>query len=87
MYIGCAVLQLTNGDVTYTNDQAIGSTATHTCNSGYSLSPVGGETRTCTTSGWDGQSITCGKFPGLMVFLKSLMHYIISLIFHTIHTI
>ena len=57
----CDELDLVNGDVAYTNVSAVGSTATHACNSGYRLSPVGGEMRTCTTNGWNGQSVTCGE--------------------------
>ena len=58
----CSLLCLENGDVTYSpTNRDVGSVATHTCNSGYLLSPQGGETRTCTSNGWDGQNVTCGE--------------------------
>ena len=48
-----------NGQVRITNDVP-GSTATYTCNSGYTL--VGGETRTCQNDGtWSGSAPTCTR--------------------------
>ena len=54
-------MSLDNGDVTFTNGMAINSVATHTCETGYRLLPVGGQVRTCSASGWSGQDVTCGE--------------------------
>ena len=52
-----ALVDLTNGDIVYASDTTapyyFGTTATHSCNPGYSL--FGDERRTC---GGDGSSIT-----------------------------
>ena len=69
IYTGCGSLIIENGIVNYTNGVAIGSIATHTCNSGYRLLPEGGEMRTCSRSGWDGQDVTCtrGEYENLNI--------------------
>ena len=52
-----SLVKLMNGDIVYASDTTapydFGTTATHSCNSGYSL--VGDEVRTC---GGDGSSLT-----------------------------
>ena len=54
----CPNLVLANGVVTYDSAIIPGKVATHTCNSGYTLS--GSVTRTCVAStGWDGSEPTC----------------------------
>ena len=60
----CPLLSLDNGNVMYSpTNRGVGSVATHTCNTGYRLSPQGGETRTCNSNiSWDGQNVTCGKY-------------------------
>ena len=52
--IGCGLLNLDNGAVSYTNGAVVGSVATHTCNPGFQLSSQGGEAHTCSRDGWDG---------------------------------
>ena len=61
VYTGCGSLIIVNGLVNYTNSFAVGSVATHICNSGYRLLPEGGEIRTCSRDGWDGQDVTCTR--------------------------
>ncbi len=52
----------TNGAVTSTNDGNYPSTATYTCDAGYTLN--GPATRTCQTDGaWDGADPTCDPVP------------------------
>ena len=60
--VGCGSLDLANGQVSYSQSFALGSVANHTCNVGYSLSPVGGELRTCNMTGWTGNNVTCGTW-------------------------
>ena len=62
-------MDLTNGAIVYASDTTapydFGTTATHSCNSGYSL--VGFEVRTCggdgssVTGGWDSRETTCER--------------------------
>ena len=62
-------MDLTNGVIVYASDTTapydFGTTATHSCNSGYCL--VGVEVRTCggdgssVTSGWDSIDPTCER--------------------------
>ena len=62
-------MDLTNGAIVYASDTTapydFGTTATHSCNSGYSL--VGVEVRTCggdgssVTGGWDSSEPTCER--------------------------
>ena len=68
--IVCPALTLANGAVSYSDvgsgvERDVGSMATHTCNSGFRLEANNaqgvGNTRTCSTSGWDGQDFTCGE--------------------------
>ena len=69
-HIVCPALTLANGAVSYFMpsgvEQDVGSVATHTCNSGFRLevnnAQAVGNTRTCNTSGWDGQDFTCGEY-------------------------
>ena len=59
-YVGCGLLNLDNGAVSYTNGLVVGSVATHTCNPGYQLLSQGRETRTCNReNGWTDQDIIC----------------------------
>ena len=67
----CPDLTLANGAVSYSDvgsgvERDIGSVATHTCNPGFRLevdnAQAVGNTRTCGTSGWDGQDLTCGEY-------------------------
>ena len=69
--VRCPVLSLANGQVSYQYNMVedgspdVGSVASFTCNSGYSLH--GDSSRTCQTSGsWSQQTPTCtgiGVFP------------------------
>ena len=54
-----------SGSIRYSNDFAIGSVATYTCNTGYRRE--GGLTQTCTFDGWDSQNVTCGEYSTLIV--------------------
>ena len=59
-----ALADLTNGAIAYASDTTapydIGTTATHSCISGYSL--MGTETRTCGTTGeWDLSEPSCER--------------------------
>ena len=67
----CPDLILANGAVSYSDvgsgvERDVGSVATHTCNPGFRLEVNNawavGNTRTCSTSGWDGQDFTCGEY-------------------------
>ena len=74
----CPLLSLENGNVMYSpTNRGVGSVATHTCNTGYRLSPQGGETRTCNSNiSWDGQNVTCGKYTlplKMSLFVQYLM--------------
>ena len=51
---------LTNGAIVYSSPTQEGTTATHSCDSGYVLS--GGTVRTCQSDGiWSGRSIVCQR--------------------------
>ena len=59
-----ALTDVTNGAIVYVSDMTapydIGTTATHSCNSGYSL--VGDEIRICGTNGeWDLSEPSCER--------------------------
>ena len=66
----CTALTLANGAVSYSMpsgvERDVRSVATHTCNSGFRLEVNNTQavenTRTCSTSGWDGLDFTCGEY-------------------------
>ena len=76
----CPALTLANGAVSYSDvgsgvERDVGSVATHTCNSGFRLevndAQAVGNTRTCSTTGWDGQDFMCGEYIKLVSMCTS----------------
>ena len=76
-------MDLTNGAMVYASDTTapydFGTTATHSCNSGYSL--VGVEVRTCggdgssVTGGWDSREPTCERTLAILTSSTPLLLY------------